>query len=256
MADSEHQPDRLMSPALLATLLLGGLLLLAAFWLRAGVIGAERFAIQWLDVEGELSRTSSSQIRAAAAPQAASGFFAVDLARVRQEIEALPWVAGAEVSRHWPDALHIRVSEHRPVARWNDEWLLSQQGEAFAVTGAEGMQGLPRLYGPDNRREDVLANWLAMRDSLFGSGLEIERLTLDQRGAWTLGLDNGIELLLGRQRVDERLLRFLAVQDQINQETRRAVRVDMRYTNGLAVRWATAGDDSREQTMGDNNRHG
>lgn len=249
MANSEHQPDRLKQPIALFSLILITLVVMAVLSVRSGQIGSERFSIEWLDIEGELSRTSSSQIRAAAAPLASQGFFAVDLARVRAEVESLPWVAQAEVGRQWPDALHIRVVEHRPVARWNDDRLLSDQGEVFAVTGAEGMQGLTRLYGPELRRQDVVDSWLVMRRRLSGTGLEISQVVLDERGAWLVGLDNGLQLVLGREQWDLRLERFVAVHEQLQRDSRRAVRVDMRYTNGLAVRWA-------ESEPGERDRHG
>lgn len=238
MANTEDQPSRLINPATLASLVLLGSLVLAALWMRSGLIGSEQWPIRWLDVEGELQRTSTSQIRAAAAVSASRGFFAVDLARVRADIEALPWVASAEVSRHWPDALSIRVVEHRPVARWNESRLFSHRGEVFEAVGSDGMQGLARLVGPENRREEVLDTWLWMQRELAAVGLDIRRLAVDERGAWRLELGNGVELILGREQVDERLARFISVHDLLRGDPRRAQRIDMRYTNGLAVRWA------------------
>lgn len=244
MADSGNEPQRLISPAWLATILLAGLAGLVALWLRSGLIGADQWPIRWLDVEGELKRTSASQIRAAVASEATRGFFAVDLSDVRERVEQLPWIARAGVSRHWPDALHIQVVEHRPVARWNEDGLFSDRGEVFRVSGSETMQGLARLSGPETHRQEVLDNWQRMRRELGQVGLDIEQLSVDERGAWELVLDNDITLVLGREQVDERLARFVAVQPALAADGRRARRVDMRYTNGLAVRWA---DAEREQ---------
>ncbi len=249
MANTEDQPRGLINPATLASLVLLGSLALGALWMRSGLIGSEQWPIRWLDVEGELQRTSVSQVQAAAAVPASRGFFAVDLARVRSEIEALPWIAKAEVSRHWPDALHLRVVEHRPVARWNQNRLLSDRGEVFEVTGSDSMQGLARLVGPDSRREEVLETWLWMRHELGGIGLDIARLAVDERGAWQLELGNGVELILGREQIDLRLARFIAVHDLLRGDERSLVRVDMRYTNGLAVQWAGSERD-REDAHG------
>ena len=237
MADIDDQPDRLIGPATLATLILVGCVLLIALWLRSGLLGADQWPIAWLDVEGELQRTSSSQIRGAAAGPAASGFFSADLERVRDSVEALPWVARAEVSRHWPDALRIRIVEHQPVARWNDASLFSDRGEIFTVDGSDGMQGLAGLNGPDGRRQDVLEAWLWMRQELGRIGQDIRNLRLDDRGAWSMVLASGLEVLLGREQTRERLQRFIAIHDVLAESDRRARRVDLRYTNGLAVRW-------------------
>ncbi|MEN1728016.1 MAG: cell division protein FtsQ/DivIB [Pseudomonadota bacterium] len=239
MADLDDQPDRLIGPAMLATLVLAGGLLLLALWLRSGLIGSDQWPIEWLDVEGELQRTSASQIRGAAAGPASRGFFSVDLERVRDAVEALPWVTRAEVTRHWPDALHIQIEEHQPVARWNESSLFSDRGEVFSVNGSEGMQGLARLSGPDSRRQDVLEEWLWMRRELGRIGRDIRAIDLDERGAWTLVLGSGLEVLLGRDQVRERLDRFIGIHDALSAQQRRVGRVDLRYTNGLAVRWMT-----------------
>jgi cell division protein FtsQ len=238
MANSDDQPERLIGPATLATVVLLGSLLLGGLWLRSGLIGADQWPIQWLEVEGELNRTSASQVRSAAAGPAAMGFFSADLERVRDAVQALPWIASAEVSRHWPDALRIRIQEHQPVARWNASSLFSDRGEVFTVSGSEGMQGLASLSGPDGRRQDVLEEWLWMRRELGRIGQDIRTMHLDERGAWTVQLGSGLEVLLGRQSARARLERFIGIHDALTTGARRAGRVDMRYTNGLAVRWA------------------
>ncbi|MGY6554120.1 MAG: cell division protein FtsQ/DivIB [Wenzhouxiangella sp.] len=238
MEHSEPLPERLISPASLATLVLLGGLALGAIWLRTGVIGSEQWPIRWLDVEGELVRTSASQIRSAAIGPASRGFFAADLVQVRSEIEALPWIARAEVSRHWPDALLILVEEHRPIARWNESALFSAHGEVFEASGSQAMQGLPRLSGSEAQREEVWKTWHWMRAYLLAIGADVSELTVDQRGAWTATLDSGVELKLGREQVRERLLRFVQVHDELRSGERRAARIDLRYTNGLSVRWA------------------
>lgn len=249
MANPEPLPERLISPATLATVVLIGGLALGAVWLRAGLIGAEQWPIRWLDVEGDLHRTSASQIRSAAYGPASRGFFAADLLQVRAEIEQLPWVARAEVSRYWPDALLIRVEEHRPVARWNDSGLFSDQGEVFEASGSQGMQGLARLSGPEGRREEVWESWHWMRRYLAGVGADVAALSVDQRGAWTVTLDSGLELKLGRELVRERLQRFVQVHEELRVNGRRPVRIDLRYTNGLAIRWAP-------ETAAEGDQHG
>lgn len=245
MANTDDQPNRLISPAWIATLVLAGAVGLCVLWLRSGLIGSEQWPIRWLDVEGELSRTSASQVRAAAVDPAGSGFFAVDLAAVRAAVESLPWVARAEVGRNWPDALHIRIVEHRPVARWNDTGLFSDHGEVFRVEGSEGMQGLARLHGPESRRDEVLETWLDMRRMLNAVGLDIAHLEVDERGAWRVRLENGVEVVLGREQVMPRLQRYVDVHRSLQSDERRPGVVDMRYTNGLAVRWIgeQTGDD-------------
>jgi len=250
MADSGNEPGSLIRPAWLASAVLLGAAGLLAMWLRSGLIGSEQWPIRWLDVHGDLERTTAGQIRAAVASEAQAGFFAVELEAIRDRVEALPWIARAEVSRQWPDALAIEVVEHRPVARWNEHGLFSDRGEVFRVDGSAGMQGLARLSGPESMRQQVRERWQAMRSRLESVGRDIASLSVDERGAWELVLDNGLRLVLGREQVDQRLERYVGVHAALRDLERPMKAVDMRYTNGLAVRWAD------EERTGDETGHG
>jgi len=208
--------------------------LAGSVWWLGGWHEARHWPIRWLEVSGDLERLTTAQIRAAVAQQARRGFFAVDVDRARAEVEALPWVERASVSRHWPDALQISVSEQQAVARWQDHALVSRSGELFEVAGTGGMQGLARLDGPQGRELEVFESWQRMRARLATHGLEIRSVELDPRGAWRLELGTGLELLLGREDVSTRLERFLSVRSDLNAMSRIAS-IDLRYPNGLAL---------------------
>lgn len=209
-----------------------GLLLL--IWVAVQPNDSERWPIRWLEVEGRLERVTAAQVRAAVTAEARSGFFALDVDKVQLDVEALPWVARALVSRQWPDALVIEVIEHRAVARWNQAALLSEHGDRFEVAGTAGMQGLVRLSGPEQRVEDVFAAWYRLAGALQRRGLEVAALELDPRGAWTLQLGDGRTLLLGREALTERVARFLTVEPELA-DLEDLLRIDLRYPNGLAV---------------------
>lgn len=248
MADSQPSRNRLISLSMWASIAAIGAVVVLGAWLRMGIIGTTWWPIEWLEVSGELQRTSASQVRATAAPLATGGFFATDLDRIRDEVERLPWIAEARIMRVWPDTLRMTLREHQPVARWNESGVLSgatdQGGALLSIDGSEGIQGLVRLYGPDGRHDEVLRAWREMRPTLAQAGLHVDSLALDERGAWTVSLTNGIELLLGREQRQARLARFVAVHDHLRQQDRRAARVDMRYANGMAVEWI---NPNREQ---------
>ncbi|MBL38758.1 MAG: cell division protein FtsQ [Xanthomonadales bacterium] len=208
--------------------------LAGSVWWLGGWHDARHWPIRWLEVSGDLERLTAAQVRAAVAQQARRGFFAVDVDKARAEVEALPWVERASVSRHWPDALQISVTEQQAVARWKDHALVSGSGELFEVAGTAGMQGLTRLDGPEGRELEVFERWQRMRASLATQGLEIRSVALDPRGAWRLELASGLELLLGREDVSTRLERFLSVRSDLR-EMNRIASIDLRYPNGLAL---------------------
>ncbi len=75
------------------------------------------------------------------------------------------------------------------------------------------------------------------RGILQPAQLEMKRLVLSPRRAWTLELSNGEVVLLGREAVQQRLERFIRFYPQIEGGVAALQQADMRYPNGFAVPW-------------------
>jgi len=207
-------------------------------WVSLGIVANDRWPIRWLEVNGEFQRVSAEQLRASLIPLIDAGFFTINLQELQDAARRNAWVSAVRVQKAWPDTVRITVQEYEPIAHWNRGQLISREGEAFAVPEADGIQGLPWLEGPDGRLGEVLAAWSDFSERLVPLDLEIRSLTLDLRGAWSLVLNNGTRVLLGRDSTAERFQRFLLSWDLL--ATSRATppqAIDMRYTNGLAVVW-------------------
>lgn len=211
---------------------LGGGLWLAAERAR------EQLLVRWIEVEGEFARVDPEQLRALAAPMVSQPFYELDLAALAVRLEALPWVAEVEIDRRWPDGLYIRVREHEALARFVDERLVSARGALFAVPGGAQMQGLPLFEGDVAAVPELVARYRRFSELLARTGLLIEQLRRSDRGGWFLGLNDGLEVRLGREQVEERLARFIAVYPRLGIGPGRVLeRVDLRYGTGFAVKW-------------------
>lgn len=190
-----------------------------------------------LRLEGEPQYMASQELRAHLEPLLGESYFATDLSRVKSQVEMLPWVRSAAVGREWPGTLTVSVREHDPVAQWNNQALVSREGVVFSPANAS-MEGLPELHGPSGKAGDVLERARAFSSELEALDLGLEALRLEARGAWTLKLDNGIRVSLGRDRVDERFRRFTKVYESRLAPIAASINgVDARYGNGVAVRW-------------------
>jgi cell division protein FtsQ len=81
------------------------------------------------------------------------------------------------------------------------------------------------------------------RDSVHGTctdvNLQVTQISLSARHAWQLRLDNGMVLELGRENMQQRLARFVAVRKM--DDLGGAKYVDLRYRNGFAVRQGSRG---------------
>ena len=203
-----------------------------------GWLAADRWPIERLRLTAEYQRVSGEQVRTAVASQLGRGFFAVDLAEVQQAVAALPWVERVEVRKRWPDLIEITVHEHRAFARWGTDRLLSDHGALFTAPGVEQVQGLPQLDGPDARVQDVVALYTEAQKTFTGTSLAVRGVRLSARGSWSLTLAGGARIVIGRAEPQpklQRLVRYLPT--LLAGEARRFDRIDLRYTNGFAVRW-------------------
>jgi cell division protein FtsQ len=186
--------------------------------------------VRKLVVEGTFQRVTPIQVEAAVADSLGRGFLSLDLGRLREHVQTLDWVDRVNVGRSWPDTLIVRVTEHQAAARWGDEGLLNVRGELFAKHARHAFPELPSLAGPEGSEQDVARRYLAVRGRLAEADLTLERLSMDERGAWSLVLD--------------------VVAPALAAELGRVRYVDLRYTNGFAVGWRTAENAALATTQG------
>ena len=239
--------QRGFSTSLFAVALMFLLTAAALAWISMGIVTSERWPIRWLEINGAFQRVSAEQLRANLSSGVGSSFFTVDLQALQDAATRISWVSSARVQKQWPDTIRVSVEEYVPVAHWNRGQLVADSGMPFAVPEADEIQGLPWLEGPEDRLPEVLRTWVGLDELLMPLGLEIAQLELDGRGAWSLVLDNGTAVQLGRDSTVERLERLLASWAPLmRQNESPPLAVDLRYTNGFAVSWpqvaAAAGD--------------
>jgi cell division protein FtsQ len=213
-------------------------------------IGACLVALTWacnrplrvIAMDGNFQRVSPMEIEKVVAPYLNTGFMTVDLAGIEHAVETVPWVDHARVRRQWPMGVQVSVVEQIAVARWDESGLLNTRGELFVRSGAHVPTELPRLSGPDGTETLVAQRFLSVETRMQEAGFRVAAVRLDERGAWEMDLDNGVTVRLGRRDVDERTERFIhtaagVIAHHINEVTY----VDMRYSNGFAIGWRTAG---------------
>ena len=223
---------------LLAWILALALVALPVVAVVNGWVGGAQFPLRTLRVQGELQRVDAARLRATVLPHARRGFFAVQPERIQAAVAALPWVERVEVRKHWPDVLELRISEHRPFARWGGGRLLSEQGRLFPARGIAVPRGLPLLDGPDARVADVVALYNQARERLANAG-GVRGVALDRRGSWSMTLHGGTEVVLGRNDPDARLQRFAPLLPRLAAQHpgQRLARAGLRYTNGFSLTW-------------------
>lgn len=163
-------------------------------------------------------------------------FFTADMKMVQAKFQEIPWVRSASVRRVWPDTLEISLEEHEPFARWGTDGLLNTFDEIFHV---DYKADLPRFVGPMDSEKEVAQTYRKFKTSLQVINIQPQEIRLSARRAWQVKLSDGMLLELGRTDIHERLNRFVAVTKAIPDMQGRKGRVDLRYSNGFAVKFTS-----------------
>lgn len=239
----------------LAILGLGMMLVVGSVgtWMSAWVTDPTRLPLKSIRITGELAHLDRDRLQHLVAEAIDGGFFSVDMHKLRAAAKQLAWVDEVSIRRVWPQTLVMDVTEQLPVARWGDKALVNGRGEVFKPEAGELPSGLPHFIAADEDAPAVMTFYRSASTRLSAVELKIDALVLQGRHDWRLELDNGISLLLDQSNAEAALNEFVTALPAIRDpEGRQPVRVDMRYENGFAVRWApTVETEKKRNQRGD-----
>ena len=230
------------NPRQLNAVALAVLLLAIALLAWAAITWAVRqpaFALRQVVVAGTLSRVNPAHLEAVVREEIRGTFFTMQLAEARDSLQSVPWVRGVALRRQWPNRLEVSVTEHTPLARWNDNALVNKEGEVF-VADYDGE--LPQFTGPEGAAGQMSARFVEFGAALARAGLTIGEMRLSARGGWELktAATPALTIALGRSEPEERLNRFVGYYAKtVGALARAGTRVeyaDLRYRNGFAAR--------------------
>jgi cell division protein FtsQ len=187
----------------------------------------------------------------------------LDLIALKAAIKQITWVREATVRRQFPGTLEVAIEEHRVAARWaalsvkpasaentesadsaeSDQGAESKRplvntfGEVFsAQMSDERADQLPLLRGPADSSAEVLTRMVSAAPVLTEISRSAREVTLTERRAWRVVLDNGTALELGRTDSDVRLARFVRAYPQVVVLQNPNGNVDLRYAGGFAIK--------------------
>jgi cell division protein FtsQ len=196
-------------------------------------------SIQRVKIVGDYTYLDKSKLQDLITPYAQTGFFSVNLVALQQNLLQLPWLEAVQIRRIWPDTLIIILTGRTPIAYWGNDSLLDEKAIVFRPEKKFDLpSNLPRFFAADYNSGIVLQTYFAMNKIVDPLKLFIVTIQLNERQSWVLTLNNDIVLYLGRDKLIERLERFVNTYAQtINDKSNKVVSVDLRYDNGLAITW-------------------
>jgi len=216
-----------------ATLLFGMSLLVIGYSVMRYTLKLPVFKLRTVQLTYAPEQVDLDQINQVVKHTVGGSFFTVDLVQTRRAFEQLPWVRKVSVRRHFPWSLEVTLEEHVPLASWNGVALVNTYGEVFA--GISKLS-LPEFNGEPDSSKQISISYREMNRQLEVIQRSIVQINLSQRYAWELRLDNGMVMELGREKIQQRLARFVAVYPySLANMTRKVNYIDLRYQNGFAV---------------------
>lgn len=231
---------------LVVLILLGAL----AVW----VYNSPYFPVKQVKIEGEIQRTGGKQLQAVAQKYIRGNIFRADLNGAQEAFAKLPWVDKVTVRRRLPDTVEIDLVERIPVARWKESGLIDSNGSLFNAATDEKF---PVFSGEPGTGKIMVKHFNEFNAILKPLGLAVAELEYSPRSAWTVGLDNGISVRLGRENETKRLQRFAEMWPGILQAQQgNLAYVDMRYRDGFAVRYHDKQQEPQADTPSENSASG
>jgi cell division septal protein FtsQ len=239
--------------------LVAGVLVFAGYRAAAS---ASFFQARSLDVSGA-SRASADEIRAVVRRAVAQkGVWQADLAAISKELEDVPWVRKAVVSRVLPDGLRVRVTERvqRAIVRTAAGRLVWVDEDAVSLGAMSPTDQMPAFFirgwdetGTDAARaenRERMAKYLEMAREWETAGLnerisEVNLIDVRDVRAQLAGNDSQVEVRLGSKEFGKRLGNALKVLDE-QRNTPRAAAIT--YLDATLDRRVIVGFSSGAQT--------
>ncbi len=256
---------------------LGTIFGLYLLW-RAGEWGLDRFvyenksfAIQQIDV-GTDGVISPDQIRRWSGVKPGANLLALDLARVKRDLELSPVVRSASVERILPNSLRIRIAEREPIAQINlprpragggielvvfqidDEGcvMLPLDARQRSVPLNQAEDELPSISGigvadlqPGRKVESVpvraaLQLLTAFESSPLAGLVDLKRIDVSAPEVLVVTTAQGSEITMGQGNFDQQLRRWLAVQAWGLKINKVIGTLDLAVPNNVPARWLEA----------------
>ncbi|HFD31229.1 MAG TPA: FtsQ-type POTRA domain-containing protein [Gammaproteobacteria bacterium] len=198
----------------------------------------ENLMIKSVEIKGNLKYLDRLELQPIIEPFVKTNLYLLDKENLENEIEFNHWVYSASLTSMWPDKLVIKIHEQQPIAFWGNEGMINEFGEVIDVDLPQQRNKLPMLYSPFDKGREMVESYVKIRQWMKNFPVDIVKFTEDKRGSWLLTLANGIKVKVGRQEHERRLRRFIVgYSNRLVGQVKKIDTVDLRYTNGFAVKW-------------------
>lgn len=196
------------------------------------------YPISSVEVHGTFNYLNEEKLRKALEKYVTANYFEVELTRIKNAAEALPWVETAWVKKEWPNTVVLKIQERVAVANWGRNQLISHKHEIFRSDDVQHIASLPTFFGTAEHASQMMERYQALSDVMQPVSLAITELFLEDRLSWRIKLADGVILVVDEKDCLAKLERFVELYQKMPESDRTFIeQVDLRYDNGLAIKW-------------------
>lgn len=250
-------------------------------WLLNRLVYENRaFTIRVLEVTTD-GQIAVDQLRRWSGVRSGQNLMALDLARVKSNLELVPNIQSVSLERLLPATLRIRVTERKPVMRLylprlleGDElvvqtWLLDSDGAVMMPLEEKNRQApaepvedrLPVLTGvspaeirlgrtvESSRVRTALRLVDAFNHSGMAAAVRLKGVDLSEPGVLLARTEGGSQVTFGCGDFDAQLLRWVEIHRESLRLNKTILTLDLAVRNNVPVRWVDAGTvEARRRT--------
>ena len=277
LSSSQLRANRLRQGGLVLSAMFGVVLLAFLVW-RGGQWALDRFiyendvfAIAEVDVQTD-GLIAPDYLRAFAHVKAGENMLALDLNRVKRDLELIPWIQSAAVERILPRTLKLRITEREPVAQMRtrqraangaDEEIVFQLDESGFVLSPlpaqfrsapiqPGEDALPRIVGvnlaemrPGRQIESsqlraALRLIAEFEQSPMAGLVSIDAMDVTTPEVVRIWTSQGSEVSFSLNEFDVQLRRWRQVHDFCRKNGKAVSSLDLSVSNNLPLRFVDA----------------
>ncbi len=222
-------------------------------------------ALREVTIEG-CQKTSEKDILSMTQLDRRRNILSIDLAELRNKVEANPWIEQAEIRRVFPDRISMKIIERKPAAiiLLDRLYYIDGQGVIFAGVPKDRQIDHPILTGldPDDFKVHPDQSWGLVSKALwlvklieageFLSQRDISEIHMDKALGMNLYSNDGaIEIKLGLDHYEAKLRRLERVWRHLREKSLKPAYIDCNYEKGVIVKMRdeTACFAKRQQDM-------
>jgi len=187
-------------------------------------------------VEGR-AKTNKTELLAALQISEGDSILPLNINKIRERINKLPWIKSVRVERHFPNKISLSLVERVPLARWQKNRQLSlidMQGDIISRVDLAKFIHLPIIIGenaPKLARQ--ILKILSKEPHLFR---RVRSVTLVSDRRWDVRLDNQIDVHLPEKNPQKAWAHLATVEHGHSILGSEVQGIDMRLENQLIIK--------------------